>query len=132
MASKRSSNSACSGCAISQPLRGVDDARLLARRHRIGGLIEAGAGLDLDEGEQIALARHQVDLAIGRAEAFCEDAVAFGDQKGGGAAFGRKPGAEGRDPLGRGDLRGRFGGEAPSVFAIAASGFFLASSSARA
>ena len=30
-------------------LRGIDDAPLLARRHRIGGLIEAGAGLDLDK-----------------------------------------------------------------------------------
>src|ERR1700738_1301799 len=30
-------------------LCGSDDARLLARRHRIGGVIEAGAGLDLDE-----------------------------------------------------------------------------------
>ena len=36
-------------------LRGIDDARLLARRHGVGGVIEAGAGLDLDEGEQIAL-----------------------------------------------------------------------------
>ena len=69
MASKRRSNSACSGCAISQACAASMMRCLLARRHRIGGLIEAGAGLDLDEDEQIALARHEVDLAIGRAKA---------------------------------------------------------------
>src|SRR6476619_5942570 len=57
-------------------LRGIDDALLLARRHGINRLIEAGARLDLDKGDQIALSRHQVDLAIGGAEAFCENAVA--------------------------------------------------------
>ena len=55
------------------PLRGVDDARLLARRHRIGGVIEAGAGLDLDEGDQIALPRHQVDLAKDTGDSDGED-----------------------------------------------------------
>ena len=44
-------------------LRGVDDALLLARRHRIGGVIEAAAGLDLDERDQVAPLRHDVDLA---------------------------------------------------------------------
>ena len=32
-------------------LRGGNDARLLARRHRIGGLIEGFARLDLDKGQ---------------------------------------------------------------------------------
>src|SRR4051794_4408741 len=35
-------------------LRCSDDALLLARGHRIGGLIETGARLDLDERQQIA------------------------------------------------------------------------------
>src|ERR1700694_5314518 len=35
-------------------LGGLDDARLLARRHRVGGVVEAAAGLDLDEGQEIA------------------------------------------------------------------------------
>jgi hypothetical protein len=39
-------------------LGGGDNARLLARRHRIGGVIQAGARLDLDKRHQIALARH--------------------------------------------------------------------------
>ena len=38
---------------------------LLARRHRIGGVIQAGAGLDLDERHQVAPARDDVDLADG-------------------------------------------------------------------
>ena len=43
-----------SGCA--QPgLGGGDDAAALARRHRIGGVIEAGARLDLDEATGCAL-----------------------------------------------------------------------------
>ena len=103
MASKSQLKFGMLGMRHQPALRGIDDARLLARRHRVGGVIEAGAGLDLDEGDQIALLRHQIDLAIGGAEALGEDAVALGHQKGGGAAFGRKPGAEGRDPLGRGE-----------------------------
>ena len=43
---------------------------------------------DLDEYQQIALLRHQVDLAMGRFEALGEDAVALGHQQRGGAAFG--------------------------------------------
>src|SRR4051812_16305965 len=35
-------------------LRGLDNARLLARRHRIGRVVEPAAGLDLDEGHEIA------------------------------------------------------------------------------
>src|SRR5215510_13431524 len=58
-------------------LRGIDDALLLARRHGPGGVVEAGTGLDLDKGDQIALACHQVNLAIGGAEALCQDAIAL-------------------------------------------------------
>ena len=68
--------------------------------------------------------RHDVDLAIGRAEALGQDAVALGHQKGGGAAFRREAGAERRDPRRRGELCGASGGVAPSVFAIVASDLF--------
>src|SRR5882757_655351 len=85
-------------------LRRLDDARLLARRHRIGGVIEAGAGLDLDEGHQVAPPRHDVDLAIGRAKTLCQDAIALGHQKSGGAAFGGKAGSERGDARGGSDL----------------------------
>src|SRR3954454_6393109 len=61
-------------------LRGVDDALLLARRHGEGGVVERRARLDLDEGDQIAAARHDVDLAMRRAEALGEDAVALGHE----------------------------------------------------
>ena len=44
-------------------LRGIDNALLLARRHRIGRIVETGAGLDLDEDNQIAPSRDDVDLA---------------------------------------------------------------------
>src|ERR1700694_5410073 len=47
-------------------LRGSYDALLLTRRHRIGCVIETGPGLDLDKRQQIAPARHDVDLAMGR------------------------------------------------------------------
>src|ERR1043166_56212 len=66
-------------------LRRIDDALLLARRHGPGGIIQAGAGLDLDKGDQIALAHNKVDLAIGGAEALCQDAVTpRGEEQGGG------------------------------------------------
>ena len=56
-------------------LRGIDDARLLPRRHCKCGIIEGGARLDLDKGEQIAPPDDQVDLAMGSPIAFGEDAV---------------------------------------------------------
>ena len=49
------------------PLRGVDDARLLARRHRIGGVIETGAGLDLDDLLRSSLARDSVKDSVAHA-----------------------------------------------------------------
>ena len=61
---------------------------------------------DLDEGHKIATFGDDVDLAMGRAKAFGENPITLGHQKRGGAAFGRQPGAKGRDPLGRGGLRG--------------------------
>ena len=120
MASKRKFEIGMFGMRHQPGLRGIDDALLLARRHRIGGVIEAGARLDLDEGQQIAPARHDVDLAIGRAKALGQDAIALGHQKGGGAALGGEAGAERGDACGRGELCGGFGGAAPSVFAIVA------------
>ena len=68
-------------------LGGIDDTRLLARRHRRGGLIQRGAGLHLDKGDQVAPLRNQVELAMRRAVALGEDALALGHQKSGGAAF---------------------------------------------
>src|SRR4051794_31593212 len=50
---------------VRQPgLRGVDDALLLARRHRPGRVIDAGPGLDLDKGNQVSPARNDIDFAI--------------------------------------------------------------------
>src|ERR1700704_2508189 len=43
-------------------LGGIDDTGLLARRYRIGGLIQAGARPNLDKGQQVSLPRHEVDL----------------------------------------------------------------------
>ena len=48
-------------------LRGVDDALLLARRHRIGGLIEAGTCLDLDDLLRSSLARDSVKDSVAHA-----------------------------------------------------------------
>ena len=45
-------------------LRGRDDALLLARRDGVGRFIEACAGLYLDKGNEIAPARHEIDLEI--------------------------------------------------------------------
>src|SRR6267142_5855708 len=87
-------------------LRGVDDARLLPGRHGEGGLVEAGTGLDLDKGYEIAPLRDDVDFAMGRPEAFGEDTIAFGHEVNGGAALGREAGAERRDTLGRSGLDG--------------------------
>ena len=87
------------GCVISQACA-VAMMRCVARRDRIGGVIESGAGLDLDEGEKLSPPRHNIDLAMRGAKAR-QDAIAFGDQIGRGAAFCRKAGAEGCDALGR-------------------------------
>src|SRR5689334_11739287 len=65
------------GMRYEPALGGIDDTLLLAVRHGIGGIIEAGTRLDLDESDQIALARHDVDLAMRRAIALCEDTVAL-------------------------------------------------------
>jgi len=59
-------------------LRGIDDARLLAWRDREGGVIQRGAGLDLDKSQQIAAFGDDVDLAMRRAKALCENPVALG------------------------------------------------------
>jgi len=85
-------------------LRCSDDALLLARRYRIGGLIETGARLDLDERQQIAPPRHDVDLAIGRAPPFCEDAIPFGHQKCRSTALGGEASSERRNARGRSEF----------------------------
>src|SRR5690349_6692500 len=83
-------------------LRRIDDARLLPGRYRERGIIERGAGLDLDKGEQVASLDDQIDLAMGRAEPLGEDAVALGEQESGGAAFRGDAGLERGHAFGRG------------------------------
>ena len=73
------------------PLRGVDDAPLLARRHRIGGVIEAGAGLDLDEGQSPSAPGDDVDLAARHPCPPCEDSPAMKPQVDRGETFGAAP-----------------------------------------
>src|SRR6266566_8434523 len=78
------------GMRLQPGLRGVDDARLLARRDRKGCLVQACAGLDLDKSDEIAPPGDDVDLAMGCPKAFGENAIALGHQVSGGAAFGRE------------------------------------------
>jgi hypothetical protein len=85
-------------------LGGIHDPGLLARRHRIGRLVQAGAGLHLDKGDQAALPGDDVDLAMGRAKAACEDAIALGQQQSCGTAFGREAGIERSDAFRRSRL----------------------------
>src|SRR6516225_4333260 len=94
------------GMGYEPALRGVDDSGLLARRHCKSRLIEAGAGFHLDKGDEVAPPRDDVDLAMRRAETFCEDPIAFGHQKGRCTAFRRKSGAKCGDPFGGSDLFG--------------------------
>src|ERR1700742_5165417 len=81
-------------------LRGIDDARLLSRRHGEGGIVEGGARLDLDEGKQIAPPDDQVDLAMGRSKALGEGAITLSEQKSCGAAFRGNAGLERGDAFG--------------------------------
>src|SRR5229473_5817125 len=103
------------GMRYQPALRGVDDARLLARRDRERRLVQAGAGLDLNEGYEIAPPGDDIDLAMGRPKPFGENAVALRHEKGGGAHLGGKAGAERRDPFGRSRLRGLIGQVAVSL-----------------
>ncbi len=89
-------------------LRGGDDALLLAPADRFRGIGELLARLDLDEHQHAAPPRHDVDLADRRLEAAREDAIALGDEIGGGAALGRQAEAEREAPLGIGRTRERF------------------------
>jgi hypothetical protein len=73
---------------------GGDDAALLALADRLGGIVEPLARLDLDEDEDAAPPRHDVDLADGGFEPAEQDAVALGDEKGRGAALRRQAEAE--------------------------------------
>jgi integrase len=70
------------GATADVPLHDSVAALLLARRHRIGGLIEAGAGLDLDEDDRAPAPHDQVDLAARRAEAARDRAIALEQQQG--------------------------------------------------
>ena len=79
----------------------ADDPLLLPRRDGIGSLVEAAAGLDLDEGEKLTPPRYDIDLALRGAKPAGQNAIALGDQIGRGATLRRETGAEGGDALGR-------------------------------
>src|SRR5262249_56455745 len=87
------------GIAREPGLGGADDARALAIGHRPGGVIERVARLDLDEYEQRAAARDDVDLAERAPPAPRQDAKALGDQERRRATLGRDAGAERDLPL---------------------------------
>ena len=91
MASKRMSRLHVSGWARARLRPPRRCALLLARGDGLGGVVELAARLHLDEDQHAAAARHDVDLADRAAPAPRQDAIAFGDQKGGGAALRREP-----------------------------------------
>ena len=91
--------STSSGCAASQAPAAAAMRAAAAVSHRLGGVVERVARLHLDEHQHAAAPRHDVDLADRAAEAPRHDAIALGDQVGGGAAFRRQADAEGRDAL---------------------------------
>jgi hypothetical protein len=76
-------------------LGGGDDARALAVGDRPSGIVKVFARLHLDKNQQLAASRVDVDLADRRAETPRQNSESLGDEKGGGAAFGRNAGAEG-------------------------------------
>ena len=119
MASKRRSNSRMLGMRHQPGLRGVDDARLLARRHRLGGVIEAGAALTSTKTSRLRFcaqrgrSRHR---ACGSAGPGC-DSPWPSDRRRRGSRPKARCGRPRRVPA----RRAASVGVAPSVFAIAAS-----------
>ena len=96
-----------------------------------GRVVERRARLDLDEDQQRARrARDDVDLAERALPAPRQDAIALGDQTGGGAALRRKAEAEGGDLPLRPRLRPRLG-RAAGRYARAIAVASFASASAR-
>src|SRR5690606_2918715 len=79
------------GTAQQEQLGGAHGALALALAERGERLLEIGARLDLDEGEQTAAPGDQVDLAERSAKAPGEDAVAAQAQAPGGEALGPTP-----------------------------------------
>ena len=73
------------------------NALALARLDRFRGIVEAGARFHLDEDQQLAPARHDIDFAGRAFPAPRQDAITLGDEIGGGAAFRRKAEAKCRD-----------------------------------
>ena len=84
------------------------DPVLLTRQKRFGGAVERAARLHLDEHQHAAAARDDVDFADRASEAPRHDAIALGDEIGGGAAFRREPDEMRRDTLGPGLARRHF------------------------
>src|SRR5262249_43138658 len=85
-------------------LRRLDDADALPVGDRPGGVVERRARLDLDEDQEAAAARDDVDLADRAAPAPRNDAEALGDEQHRGPALGRDSGLECDLPLGAGRL----------------------------
>jgi len=75
------------------------DPVLLSCKKRFSGAIERAARLHFDENQHAAAARDNVHFADRASEAPRHDAVAFGDQIGGGAALGREADEMGGDAL---------------------------------
>jgi len=90
------------GGVAGKPQLGGDDPLFAAFGHGLGRFVGPFARFHLDEDQRPAAARDDVDLAERRFEAARENAVALGDQKHGGAAFGRKPEPESSHALGPG------------------------------
>jgi hypothetical protein len=84
------------------------DPVLLSRKKRFGGAIERAARLHLDENQHATAARDNVHFADRASKAPRHEAVAFGDEIGGGAAFRREPDEVGGDTLGPGLARRHF------------------------
>ena len=107
-ASNRMSLSASSGCAASQAPAAAAIRCCWRGKKRFGGAVERAARLHLDENQHATAARDDVDFADRASEAPRHDAVAFGDEIGGGAAFRREPDEMGGDALGPGLARRHF------------------------
>ena len=97
--SKRMSRSIVVGVMGKPEFGRGDDAALASLGHRLGGVIDAFARLDLDEHQRAATARHDIDLAERGFPTPRHDAIALGDQQHGGAAFRGKPEPKSRHAL---------------------------------
>ena len=85
--------------SVEAAIGAADDARLLVRRDRPGGVVETLARFDFRKHQEPAAPRHDVDLAQRRTPAPRRNPEPFRDQERGGAAFCRQPEPERGDAL---------------------------------